>query len=216
MIETPAMQSTDDESREVAQAWMRAVRRDDVARELAGLFERAKQAISQRGPACWASGRCCNFAKAGHRLYVTGLEAAWTVSCLPQVQAPAPSDSERAASTASIPLPVLRAEPQGFGQAHMSSHTQPSSAAPPLTHDSIALARARGDCPFLIANACSVHDIKPLACRVYFCDVEAQTWQHALSEELHDGLRALHERFDIPYRYAEWRDLLTLLVPART
>jgi hypothetical protein len=58
-----------------------------------------------------------------------------------------------------------------------------------------------------------VHDIKPLACRVYFCDAAAQTWQHALSEELHEDLRALHERFDIPYRYAEWRDLLTLLVP---
>lgn len=200
---------------------MRAVQRDDVAHELAGLFERAKQAISQRGPACWASGRCCNFAKAGHRLYVTGLEAAWTVSRLPQAQAPAPHDSDSAGSTGSttsIPLPVLRAEPQGFGQAHASSplHPQPSSAPPLLTHDSIALARARGDCPFLIANACSVHEIKPLACRVYFCDAEAQTWQHVLSEELHDGLRALHERFDIPYRYAEWRDLLTLLVPAKT
>jgi len=36
--------------------------------------------VEARGPACWASGRCCNFANAGHRLYVTGLEAAYAVS----------------------------------------------------------------------------------------------------------------------------------------
>jgi Fe-S-cluster containining protein len=186
--------------RDVAEAWIGAVGRDDVARELGALFGRAREAIERRGPACWASGRCCNFARAGHRLYVTGLEAAWTAAQVRRSRGErlgAGSDEVRAGREVS--LRVL-----GTGD--------DKAGPPPLTSDAVARARVRGDCPFLVDNACSVHESKPLACRVYFCDREAQEWQHELTEELQRELRALHDRLGIPYRYAEWRDLLEMLV----
>jgi Fe-S-cluster containining protein len=57
--------------------WIRAAADPAIAQELSVLFDRAAHAIAQRGPACWASGRCCNFDAAGHRLYATGLETAY-------------------------------------------------------------------------------------------------------------------------------------------
>ena len=154
---------------ELARAWRVAAMSPSVVRDLEAVFQRAASAISERGPACWASGRCCNFEKAGHRLYVTGLEAAYTVVRL---------------------------------------------AAAELSAGSLAAARAAGGCPFQVQNLCGVHTIKPLACRVYFCDRSAQAWQQGLLEELQGELRRLHERHSVVYRYAEWRELLAMFVEA--
>lgn len=165
-------------------SWLSAARRPDVAPALEAIFAEAAGAIAARGPACWASGRCCNFDAAGHRLYTTGLEAAYTV-----VRAPG------------VSLPVQPPAQQDEGRWRGGS----------LSLAQIGSARARGGCPFQAGNLCGVHPIKPVACRVYFCDRTAQAWQHDLAERLHERVRHLHERFQIDYRYAEWRELLEIL-----
>lgn len=156
-------------SDDIAAAWLESAREPRIAAALESIYAEVAAAIRERGPACWASGRCCNFEKTGHRLYVTGLEAAYCVSRLTPDQ-------------------------------------------PKLTQVTISQARARGGCPFQVANLCGVHTIKPLACRVYFCDRSAQQWQQELSERLHASVKALHESENIEYRYAEWRELLEMLV----
>ncbi len=153
---------------QLAAAWLAAARDPVVALALESLFARVASAITQHAPACWASGRCCNFAAFDHRLYTTGLEAAYTVSRL---------------------QPAIH---------------------PALTASTLSDALSRGGCPFQSANLCGIHTIKPLACRVFFCDRSSQTWQGPLLESLTTDLRALHDRHAIPYRYAEWRQLLAL------
>lgn len=151
-------------------AIVRAGSDGEIARELEGIYGAVAGAITVRGPVCWASGACCNFEGAGHRLYVTGLEAAYAL-------------------------------------AHMESQKRPTPGA-------IADARARGGCPFQIANLCGIHTIKPLGCRVYFCDRTAQQWQQDLCEGALAKIRELHERRAIPYVYAEWRSVLEALTGA--
>ncbi len=146
--------------------WLAAARDPAVALELETIYQMITDQIEARGPACWASGRCCNFEKTGHRLYVTGLEAAYTVARLEK----------------------------------------------PVSVADVGEARARGGCPFLSLNLCSVHTIKPLGCRVYFCDKSAQEWQQDLSEKALDQVKRLHERRNLPYRYGEWRTMLELLL----
>lgn len=169
-----------DELTSLAREWLRAVARPEVSLAIESLYTFLSAEIEARTPSCWASGRCCNFAKTGHRLYVTGLEVAYAVQLL---------DSARALA-ASLGSPV-----------------------PTLTHASLELALERGDCPFLHANLCSIHSIKPMGCRVYFCDRSAQAWQNELSERALLRLRTLHDAHEIPYRYAEWRAMLRLFVP---
>lgn len=74
----------------------------------------------------------------------------------------------------------------------------------------VQAALERGDCPFLIGKLCGAHTIKPSGCRIYFCDPTAQDWQHELYERSAKMLRELHDRFEIEYRYAEWRSLLMM------
>jgi Fe-S-cluster containining protein len=80
-----------------------------------------------------------------------------------------------------------------------------------LSVEGVQAASVRCDCPFLARNVCTVHAIKPLGCRVYFCDRSAQQWQENLSESALADIRTIHDRFAIPYRYAEWRELLAHL-----
>lgn len=62
-----------------ARSWLSAARVGAVSAELEAVYEDVARQVEARGPACWASGRCCHFEKTGHVLFVTGLEAAWTV-----------------------------------------------------------------------------------------------------------------------------------------
>ena len=151
----------------LATQWLAAARDPNIAAELEAIYAEVAKAITARGPACWASGRCCNFEKTGHRLYVTGLEAAFTVARLDSI---------------------------------------------PLNAATLADARARGGCPFQVLNLCGVHAIKPLGCRVYFCDRSAQAWQQELSEQALTQIKALHESRGIAFRYGEWRGMLELFV----
>lgn len=153
--------------RSMAVEWLRRAREPLVAAELEAIYAEVAREISERGPACWASGRCCNFEKAGHRLYTTGLEAAYTVARL----------------GAGTPVRVLLAP-------------------------DVERARAVGGCPFQEGNLCGVHGVRPLGCRVYFCDRSAQQWQYDLTERGMARMRELHDRHGIVYAYAEWRALL--------
>ncbi len=64
-------------------AWRAAAADPAIDCAIAALYEGLDAAVRQRGPVCWASGRCCNFNSYGHLLYVTGLEIAWFLSKLP-------------------------------------------------------------------------------------------------------------------------------------
>ena len=159
----------------LAQAWLTAARDEHIVAELEGIYAYIAAAIESRGPACWASGRCCNFDAAGHRLYVTGLETAYAVARL---------------------------------TAMSKGNTRPSDF-PVLSSSTLAAAVQSGGCPFQIKNLCGIHAIKPLGCRVYFCDRSAQRWQEELSEAMLARVRSLHDRHGVEYRYGEWRQMLS-------
>lgn len=164
----------------LARAWLVAARDERVVAELEGIYGFIAAAVESRGPACWASGRCCNFEAVGHRLYVTGLEAAYTVARLP-------SPNPHVGTAPGLNLPVL------------------STAT-------LVSARVSGGCPFQVKNLCGIHAIKPLGCRVYFCDRSAKQWQEELSEATLAQVRSLHNRYGIEYRYGEWRQMLAAFV----
>jgi Fe-S-cluster containining protein len=71
---------------------------------------------------------------------------------------------------------------------------------------------ARGEgtsgCPFQLDGVCTVHAIRPFGCRVFFCDETATDWQHEQYERFHSQIKRLHEQFDVPYVYIEWRAAL--------
>lgn len=180
----------------IIEAWLRAAGLGPAGDELERTYAEAAAAIAARGPACWASGRCCNFDQAGHRLYVTGLEAAY---CVVRMIGSDWAAAAQRVRTGEVGVSVTIAG-------------RDVSVAPAPTGDGIladlAAARARGGCPFQLANLCGVHTIKPLGCRVYFCDQAAETWQQELSERLLGQIRDIHDRHQLPYRYGEWRDML--------
>jgi len=139
-----------------------AARNPQIAGELELVYEHIAREAKALGPVCNASGRCCNFDAWGHRLYVTGLEAAYLLARLDI----------------------------------------------PLTGESITSAKARGGCPFQIDRLCSVHAIRPLGCRVYYCDERAKLWQEQLSERMLSTIKSIHDNHNLPYRYGEWREML--------
>jgi Fe-S-cluster containining protein len=60
-------------------------------------------------------------------------------------------------------------------------------------------------CPYQIGGMCTAREARPLGCRIYFCDENAQHWQNEVYEKYHTKLKDLHETFGLPYRYVEWR-----------
>jgi Fe-S-cluster containining protein len=62
--------------------WREALGRPGVALEMEGIYGYIDAAVEARRPLCSMSGRCCNFEAYGHRLYLTGLETAYTLARL--------------------------------------------------------------------------------------------------------------------------------------
>jgi Fe-S-cluster containining protein len=62
-----------------------------------------------------------------------------------------------------------------------------------------------GGCPLQKGKLCGVHAIRPFGCRIFFCDPTAGQWQQQQYELFHAELKQLHDRFEIPYFYVEWR-----------
>lgn len=60
-------------------------------------------------------------------------------------------------------------------------------------------------CVFQVDGLCSVHPIRPLGCRIFFCQQGTQDWQQELYERYQNQLIELHKQFELPYRYMEWR-----------
>lgn len=126
--------------------------------------------ISQIGPVCEMSGRCCRFDEYGHRLYVTTAELAAFIATARQ--RPVPAD--------------LLARDDDAG------------------------------CRFQHNRLCAVHQIRPLGCRMFYCDPRTEPELQALFEEYHARVKRLHEQFDVPYYYMEWRTALAAIAPLLT
>jgi Fe-S-cluster containining protein len=62
----------------------------------------------------------------------------------------------------------------------------------------------RDRCPYQIDGRCTARDVRPLGCRVYFCQASNRWWQPRMSERWLARLKELHVAFGVPYVYVEW------------
>ncbi len=64
------------------------------------------------------------------------------------------------------------------------------------------------NCPFQSNTKCTIHPIRPIGCRIFFCDPSTKHWQASLYEQYLARLRTIHNDHAIPYQYIEWRQAL--------
>jgi Fe-S-cluster containining protein len=164
---------------ELKQWVVAASMRDEVRQGVRQIYADLQQRIDQRRPVCLVSGRCCRFDEYGHRLYVTTAELAAFVAELPQTSSlrQKPRASVQAATARLLPLAARGTVPQP----------------------------RQGGCIFQDGKLCRVHAIRPMGCRIFFCDATATDWQREVYEHFHARLKELHRDLSIPYAYVEWR-----------
>jgi len=166
-------------------AWGRAVVNPVIDRAVGELYDHLDKQVATRGPVCWASGRCCQFETFEHRLYVTGLEVAWVL--------------KQVVDLSDMPI-------------RMHNGKRSENILPSL-HSGVR-PDASGSCPFQAGKLCSVHTIRPMGCRVFFCQHGTEQWQHELYEQYLGRLRAMHEAHGLTYCYMEWRSALSEAIEA--
>lgn len=66
-------------------------------------------------------------------------------------------------------------------------------------------------CPHAHDGRCHARDRRPLGCRIFYCDPEAQRWQPPLTERLLAELRTLHNELGVEYVYVDWMVALAAL-----
>ena len=72
-----------------------------------------------------------------------------------------------------------------------------------------------GACPYQIGGLCSTHAVRPLGCRIFFCQRGTDAWQQDLYEAYLARLRTLHARHGLEYRYLDWIEGLAQAAAAR-
>ena len=195
-----------EEDRGLWRRWGRAVLEPAVDGAIRTLYERLDEAVRRRGPVCWVSGRCCHFDRFGHRLYVTGLEIVWVLK--EATKRPRQSrDRLRGKATegkeGGISSRVGGERSKVDGRVRDSERE--TRALPVLESRGQEWPDVTGPCPFQVEGLCSIHSIRPLGCRVFFCQSGTEQWQRDLYEQTLAELRRLHDRHGLPYQYMEWR-----------
>ena len=57
-------------------------------------------------------------------------------------------------------------------------------------------------CPFFINQTCKAHELRPLSCRVYFCNIDYENnVANEIYEKYHRKIKLLHEKSGISYLY---------------
>ena len=174
-------------------AWFDAVRRAEVDAAIRALHADLDRAVAERGATCWQSGDCCRFDDYGHRLYVTGLEAAWFLD--QRMAREREGDADRAVTGAVGPDAARGDE--------VAVRLPMATPAPPASS-----ATACPACPYQIDNRCTVHAVRPMGCRVFFCEPGTEDWQRDAYERFHARMQRLHTAHGLVYRYMEWRAAL--------
>lgn len=64
-------------------------------------------------------------------------------------------------------------------------------------------------CPYQQGGMCTAREHRPLGCRIYFCDENAQSWQSDEYERFLSRLKTIGEEAGIAYRYREWLSALS-------
>ena len=72
------------------------------------------------------------------------------------------------------------------------------------TNDSPLSVTPTGGCPFQRDRICTARQARPMGCRVFFCESAGEGWQEQLTEQGLAELSEVHQRFELPYAYAEW------------
>ena len=83
-----------------------------------------------------------------------------------------------------------------------------------ITRADIEAAVLEGNCPWQDGRLCIAREGRPTGCRVYFCDPRLQDLVPELAENAHREIREIHERFNVPYAYGEWRTMLREILAA--
>lgn len=158
--------------------WLDAARREEVDRAIRSLYAELDAAVAGRRPVCNASGRCCRFDEYGHRLYVTGLEIAWFLMGV-------------GGSDLGVGEEHTGLKDQGVRLEQLAPIPKPQNQTP--------------HCAYQINGLCSTHAVRPLGCRVFFCERGTEAWQQDTTERFLDRLKSLHTGHSLPYAYMEWR-----------
>lgn len=66
-------------------------------------------------------------------------------------------------------------------------------------------------CPYAHDGRCHARDRRPLGCRIFYCDPNAQHWQGSFTEECLEELKRLHRELGVVYFYADWMAVLRRL-----
>ncbi len=64
--------------------------------------------------------------------------------------------------------------------------------------------RVSTECPFQRNDLCTLRDVRPVGCRVFFRESRKADWQNDLTEWAMTQLRSMHESLDVPYTYVDW------------
>lgn len=159
--------------------------RAGISADVAKLLSQADLEIAALKPRCDASGRCCHFEEYGHRLYITMAELIHFAL-------------------------VTTRESLNSAVSDNASHPIKSEAKREISLPQFFASAQLKGCPYQQNNLCHARNARPLGCRIYFCDPDAQSWQNSLYERYHRELKEIHQRWNVEYAYIEWRASLDL------
>lgn len=183
----------------------RLSRNPQFRERMAALYADLEAQIAAHAPVCWNRGHCCNFGRSGHRLYVTPLELAYFVLSHGRDGGTKGRMDEETNVTTSKSQNVKTEDNPGIRTATVRERPESVgrvSPADPNGHDHDS--HAADACPYQIDGLCTVRDVRPLGCRVYFCQASSRWWQGPMTESWLARLKALHAEFGVPYAYVEW------------
>ena len=99
---------------------------------------------------------------------------------------------------------------------YLAIQAVPETLAAPPSATSLAVLNSGGlssgdTCPHARGGRCQIRSVRPMGCRIFYCDPAARHWQGPMTEAYLARLRELHDTLGVPYFYADWMKVQEML-----
>ncbi|MFA6186849.1 MAG: hypothetical protein WC770_06540 [Phycisphaerae bacterium] len=162
---------------------------NEICEQVKKIYDWLDSQLAETADKCTACGNCCDFARFGHKLFITSPELLYFKTNIGDL----------------TPIPLNNCDCCTRVSAAGINGCKPLDAQVIIPFGIKPM--PAGVCPYMQDKKCTARDFRFAGCRIFFCKADEE-FQSKLSEQAIKDFKQICDKYQLPYRYTDLKTAL--------